>query len=245
MSFSKKYNINYYNCDQNLELSIVSLIRFFEDIAIVHSNSVQLGFKFYNENKVAWYLTRWLVNVKDLPKFNETITVVTNPKSFYNFYANREYVVLNEKGDEIVSANTLWVFLDSETLKPKKIPENVFKGYGLNDDGRKFFSKLNEVILPNEFAACSNFRILQRDIDYNNHVNNSQYISYALETINPEFLKSHRITKLEVNYLKEAYLNDFISVHTSKTSPDDKELFHLISKSNAELCKIKSNWMLR
>lgn len=245
MSYQKKYDINYYNCDQNLELSIISLLRFFEDIAITHSDSVNLGFKFYNESKVAWYLTRWKIDVHALPVFNQTITIKTNPKSFFNFYANREYFVFDEKDNLMITANTLWVFLDSESHKPKKIPESVYKGYGLDDDGHKYFSKLNEIVLPIEFDSLRQFQILQRDIDYNNHMNNSQYVSFAFETIEPDFFKDYRLINLEVNYLKEAYLNDKIIVSSSKKHDEGITFYHRISKADSELCKIKSQWKLR
>jgi len=242
MSYSKEYDINYYNCDQNLDLSVVSLLRFFEDLAITHTEAVNLGFMFYEQNKVAWFLTRWLINIHSLPKFNQRIKIITNPKSFYNFYANREYQVIDETGNEIISADTLWVFIDAETRKPRKIPEQVYLGYGLNDDGRKYFSKLEEVKAFQQSDSFRNFQILRRDIDYNNHANNSQYLSYAMETVPNEFLIQHRIKKLIVNYNKEAYLNDIIKVTTAVKSEGGISYYHLMNKGNSEICKIQSCW---
>lgn len=73
------------------------------------------------------------------------LKIVTTPKSFNGFYANREYAVMNTENRKIIFANTLWVFLDAKSLKHKKIPEEVYLDYGLQDDGKKYFTKLETI----------------------------------------------------------------------------------------------------
>lgn len=70
MSFEKTYQVNFYNCGQNLRLSITSMLRFFEDFAITHSEAGGLGFLFYLKNNIAWFLSRWFANIESLPQMS-------------------------------------------------------------------------------------------------------------------------------------------------------------------------------
>jgi len=242
--FEKKYSVNYYNVDNNFKLSVTSLLRFFEDLAITHSDASGLGFEFYNKNKVAWFLTRWFVKIESLPKLGEEITIITTPKSFNNFYANREFEVYNSSSKLIITANTLWVFLDASTRKPKNIPEEVFRGYGLSDDGKKYFTKLEEIKPIAERDSEHSFRILRRDLDYNNHLNNSHYVSYGLETIPSHIQDGMQLKQIVVNYLQEAYLNESINVALKMgNGKEPVSCINTISRDEVELCRIKTNWI--
>ena len=107
MDFSKDYQIHYYHCDTKLICNIYSIIRIFEDIAIQQSEDLGVGVDYYHKNKVGWMLTRWAIEINELPKFRDKITVITTPKAFNNFYANRWYRVLDSEGKQISSINKM------------------------------------------------------------------------------------------------------------------------------------------
>lgn len=243
MNYKKQYQVNYYNCDESLKLSVSSLLRFFEDLAITHSEASRLGFNFYTRNNVAWFLTRWHVKIESLPRMGEVIEIITTPKSFNNFYANREYDVFTEAGVKIISANTLWVFLDAKSRKPKRVPEEVYHGYGLEDDGKKYFSKLEEIKPIEKYIKNAEFKILRRDLDYNNHVNNSVFVSLAFELIPPEIQNSSLLEDLSVNYLHEAYLDDVIQAEYNESVNDGRTVCVCTIKRKSEvLCRVKTGW---
>jgi acyl-ACP thioesterase len=243
MKYEKKYQVNYYNVDNSFRLSLTSLLRFFEDLAITHSDASGLGFDFYNKNKVLWFLTRWLVKIESLPKLGDEITIVTSPSAFNNFYANREFEVYDSSLKLIITANTLWVFLDAATRKPKRVPEEVYHGYGLSDDGKKYFTKLEEIKPVDEAYSKVFFKILRRDLDYNNHLNNSHYVTYGLETIPTEIQDKLQLTDVVVNYLQEAYINESIAV-SLKTDQTEESVscINTISRDNTDLCRVKTVW---
>ena len=225
MQFTKDYEIHYYNCSADMQCSLYSMIRFFEDIAIQQSESLGVGVEFYNREKVGWMLARWLVNIERLPMFGETIKIITTPKAFSGFYANREFSVMDSNGNEIITANTLWIFVNLDTRRPARITQKMFDAYGPSREDMKTFTKLNEVKPVEQIEYEKKFRVRLSDIDTNGHVNNSQYINWSLETLPPEIHSDYTIKSLAVNYLKETSADDIVIARTVSSEADKAILF--------------------
>lgn len=243
MQFTKDYEIHYYHCSADMRCSLYSMIRFFEDIAIQQSESLGVGVEFYNRERVGWMLARWLVNVERLPKFGETIKIITTPKAFSGFYANREFSVLDREENEIISANTLWIFVNLDTRRPMRISQKMFDTYGPSREDMKTFTKLNEVKPVEQAEYEKKFRVRLSDIDTNGHVNNSQYINWALETIPAEIQSKHSLTSLSVNYLKETSVDDIVIAKT-ETKQESKSPCYTseITCNETVVARIETGW---
>ncbi len=243
MDFSKDYQIHYYHCDTRLNSSVFSIIRILEDIAIHQSEELGVGIDYYHKHRVGWMLTRWAIEIKELPKFRDTIRVNTTPKAFNNFYANRWYKILDSQGIEIINAKTLWIFVDLDTRKPKPVTEDMYLKYDLTPDDKKYFTKLNSIGAIEQVDYSNNFRVRLSDIDTNKHTNNSHYVSWALEALPPDFQQAKSIQSLQVNYLKETNVGDQLVSEVQMISDENAyECLHAISKDDQVVCRVKSVW---
>ncbi len=244
MQYTKDYRINYYNSDIHLNASVTSLLRIMEDIAITQSEERGVGIDYYHEKQVAWMLTRWKIDFYRLPKFNETVKLVTTPRAFRGFYANREYEFFDASEELIIKANTLWVFVNTGSRRPLKIPEDMYSHYGITDEDMKKFSKLDEVPTADRRDHSRNFEVYFKDIDTNRHVNNTLYLEWAIETMPEEIKMSHRMNSLKVNYIKETNLGDKI---TSNLQLDKSGSgFHALNTilcGDTEVCRSESEWI--
>jgi medium-chain acyl-[acyl-carrier-protein] hydrolase len=215
-----------------------------EDIAITQSEERGVGLDYYHEKQVAWMLTRWKIDFFKLPKFNQTVKLLTTPRAFRGFYANREFEFYDESDELIIKANTLWVFVNIATRHPIKIPENMYNHYGITDDDMKKFSRLDVVPAAGRIDESRNFQVYFKDIDTNRHVNNTLYIEWAIETMPEEIKMSHRMNSLKVNYIKETNLGDKI---TSNLQLDNsgKNIHALctILCGDTEVCRAESEWI--
>ena len=188
-------------------------------------------------------LTRWAVDIVELPKFGDTIRVVTTPKAFNSFYANRFYKVLNSDGKEIINAKTLWVFVNLDTRKPMVVTPEMYERYDLTPEDKKHFTKLESVKQLERIDYKKQFHVRLSDIDTNEHTNNSHYISWALEALPTNFQQSKILRSIHVNYLKETNLDDnLISGVQIETNDDTNECLHSISKNDEVVCRVKSVW---
>jgi medium-chain acyl-[acyl-carrier-protein] hydrolase len=244
MQYSKEYSIHYYNSDIHLNASVTSLLRMMEDIAIQQSEERGVGLKFYHTSKVAWMLTRWKVDFIRLPKFNDTLTLRTTPKAFRGFYANREYEFYNKSDELLIRANTLWIFVNTESRRPLKIPDEMFSHYQVTDEDMKSFTKLEEVPAIDRIDHARQFEVHFKDIDTNQHVNNTLYVEWAIETLPAEIKQSHRMRSLKVNYLKETKLGDKITANLQIENVDNSVISRCsILCGETEVCRSESEWV--
>ena len=59
----------------------------------------------------------------------EEICVGTWPYDFKGFYGYRNFLIKDENGTELVRANSVWVFMDTERMRPIKISDDMVKAY--------------------------------------------------------------------------------------------------------------------
>ena len=105
-----------------------------------------------------------------------------------------------------VKANSLWTLVDTENGRPKKVPQMFIDLYGAEP-------KIEMEYLERKFAAPqgeerreSTFVVKRHNIDTNDHVNNAQYVSMAMDYIK----EPKQIYRLRAEYKKSALLNDTI-----------------------------------
>jgi medium-chain acyl-[acyl-carrier-protein] hydrolase len=215
-----------------------------EDIAISQSDERGVGFDYYHKKQVAWMLTRWKVDFFKLPKFNDQVKLVTTPRAFRNFYANREYEFFDKSEERLIKANTLWVFVNIATRRPLKIPEEMYNHYGISDEDMKKFSKLDNVPAAGRIDETRNFEVYFKDIDTNRHVNNTLYVEWAIETISADIKMNYRMKSLKVNYLKETNLGDKITSNLQLDKTESTVIaLNTMLCGGTEVCRMESEWI--
>lgn len=143
--------------------------------------------------------------IERFPKFGERITVQTWACGFKAFYGDRNFTLLDEKGNRIVSANSLWIFIDTETGRPVKPDEEQLRKYG-TEEKLELCRASRKIILPEGMEEQGEFSVLRHQIDTNHHVNNGQYVQMAEEFLPEGF----QIRQMRAEYKKAAMLHDVI-----------------------------------
>jgi medium-chain acyl-[acyl-carrier-protein] hydrolase len=244
MFYERNYFIHYYDSDLKKCASISSLLKYFEDIAILHSEHVKLGIDYYTEHHVGWVLYKWDIKIKRFPEFKETIHVRTEPLYLKGFQAYRYFDILDLKGNEIVTANSMWLFLNTDTKKPTKITEDMFKGYGI-DKNRMRELEFNEINNLAKIDARKEFDVRYIDIDTNHHVNNIKYVEWALEMVPVNIIEDYSMNQLKVNYQKEAvYGKSITSLIDIEKTRENIKCIHQISSQDTVLCVLETNWQV-
>jgi medium-chain acyl-[acyl-carrier-protein] hydrolase len=242
MLFERNYFVHYYDSDIKQRLTISSLMKYFEDVAILHSEDAGIGLKYYEQKKVAWVLYKWGIIINHYPKFKETIKVRTRAVSLNGFKAYRYFDILDKSGNQIVVANSMWLFVNTNTKRPIKINEDMFTHYGV-DHNYKEELQIEEVRTLNKIDAEKDFYIRYSDIDTNQHVNNIAYVNWAMEVIPENIIKDYTLKELNVVYKKETKLGNMIKSSVEiKDNNNVIECIHLISENGIELCGLETKW---
>ncbi len=248
-SFKTSVPVHYYEINNHREATPVAVLNYLEEAAIRHSESVGCGMDDILAKGWIWMLTRWTLQMKRYPKWNERISIETWPYKFERFYATREFRITGETGDLIGQATSLWVFFDTNRKRPSRIPAEICDSYGTSTQRmiEDSFDQLPDIDAGPEGL---DFRVRLRDIDIYNHVNNTKYVEWLLETIPLDVHEQYCLEKIEVAYKREIYYGGVVTCYIDKLPEGTnglKVFCHSIcdKTTGEELVKARSYWNKR
>lgn len=223
--YYKEFTIPYYDTDNTKSIKIERILAYMVETSTWHSDSLDLGVDEIRKNNYGWMLIKWELEVIKYPKAKDIVKVVTWTSGFNKFYATREFEMLDSAGTLIAKASSLWVFLDINKRRPVRIPSDIAQKYLIVE--HKSFNEFSKIEIEGELLLKSKeFRVVENDLDENNHVNNIKYIEWIFLGLGDK-QKNHKIKKLVINYKKELLIRD--TVHTEVfQAQEENKLFHRI-----------------
>ncbi|WP_244833796.1 acyl-ACP thioesterase domain-containing protein [Clostridium sp. BJN0001] len=242
--FTKSYEIHYYDVSTDQKCKLTSIINFICDIGTQHSEKLDVGLSYLNENKYGWVFYKYDINVYRYPLFGETISITTRVTGIRTFYAPREYIIKDEKGNVIADGKALFFLINTEKRRPSRVPCEIFKAYGIekNLECKIDTEKLHK---PDTIDYQKDFYIRHSDIDTNKHVNNEKYVEWALEAVPSDILDNYEIHNIKVLFEKETKYGDKITA-TAKIDKTNKETLKshhtIISSASKELTILEIEW---
>ena len=202
-SFNSK--VRYSEVGEDKKLSLNGIINYFQDCSTFQSEELQVGVGVLEKLHRVWVLSSWQIVVERYPDLCEEITISTWPYYFQSFCGYRTFVMKDQKGQMLAYANTLWSFLDTDTGRPVRVPEEIEKVYILEEKLDMNYAS-RKVPMPKEGEQKEPFPVQKHHLDTNHHVNNGQYIQMAREYIPEDF----PIRQMRAEYKKSALLGDMI-----------------------------------
>jgi acyl-ACP thioesterase len=211
--YSSNWEINFIQCYPNGQLKHTELCNILQLTAGFHAEMGGLSFSDMQVHKQAWVLSRMRVEVTELPKWRDRVTVKTwivDMQGSRSVRALELYV-----GDKkMVSSLTYWVVLNTELRKPETLalPFEHFEVYPKNVPTEKSFSKINLHVAT---TFLKNKEVLLSDLDIVNHANNVKYLEWCLDCIHPNILLKNGINAFDMNFLRELHWHDEVELVSS------------------------------
>lgn len=226
--YYKEFTIADVDTDDEGFMKVDRILSYMAETSTWHTNALGLGIDEIRKNNYGWMLIKWELQIINYPKARDTVTIVTWTSGFDKFYAFREFEILDSSGILITKASSLWVFLDINKRRPIRIPSDIIQNYSTSQQ-KSFDDFSNIEIEGNLLYKSDEFKVVEDDLDENNHVNNIRYIEWLFLGL-AEKEKEYRITRLAINYKKELLLGDCLFTEVIKSKQEDK-LYHRISTS--------------
>jgi len=225
--YRNSYLIGYRDVDFNYNLRLSSLFGYFQDTASMNVEKLGIGVNAISEKySVAWVLTKILVKINRIPKWNERITVETWPHKPKKYEFDRDFRVRDENGDIIASAISNWVLLDINTREIRKsdIISSDYPPLQFTEE-RALEGK------PGKLKPFGQPEIVYRkvlgysDTDVNGHINNAKYIDYIMDCFSMEEHKKHSVNSIQVNYIKELFPGDVLVLYRDVSKTDSNLVY--------------------
>ena len=206
--YKMERRVTYSQVGSNLKIDMAMLIHYFQDCAIFQSEFLDKGLKEVERTHTAWFLSSWQIEVNRYPEFGESITVQTWPHDFKGIYGYRNFEILDEKESQIVKANSIWIFMDLDKMRPIKATEKDIAGYDINPALEMKYASRKIQIMGEEYRKrnIADIPILVRKtfLDSNHHVNNGRYITEAMNYLPDSIV----FKEMRVDHRKAAVLGD-------------------------------------
>jgi medium-chain acyl-[acyl-carrier-protein] hydrolase len=190
--------------DNHIRLDRV--LTLFQDAAGIHSHQMGVSGLDLAKKNLKWVISRYQVQVHDTLKWPQPFELQTWRLPWKNLYELRRFSIVNEAGTPLISALGVWVMVKALNAKPVRLsphmPPALMARNAPDPD-----------LWPNDpdlsvWDHQKRFDIHRFDLDLNQHVNNTVYVTWALETLPMSWLLRHMPQTLVICFLKESFYPD-------------------------------------
>ncbi|MCR4661138.1 MAG: hypothetical protein K5765_03945 [Clostridia bacterium] len=203
--FCKKIRILAEHTNFHGQLRLKSLMSFFQEISIAHTEFLGNGREKTFDKGLSWIIIAERFKVTRLPKFDETISIITYPGSTMRFFMPKYYEIYDENNNLIIQCSSMWALID---VKKRTFADP--EKYNIHFEG---VTKGNELDIPLKMPVpdlnkTASGKVNFSDVDLNGHLNNTAYINKALDLIDNKYLISHDIQEVYINFRKEIKIDE-------------------------------------
>ncbi len=200
----RDFALRYYEMDGRGEATPVTMLSLLEETAFSHCE--ESGWDIYRliAEGYGWILLRGCMEMGRYPAYREPFSIQSWCSATKGFYGTREYRVLARDGSVLGYARSLWLFYSLERRRPVPVLGEIVRAWSPGGP-RAGAMDLAEVAGPEPAAIDPerSFRVRLADIDTNGHVNNVNYLAWALETMPPDLREDRFLHRIRGQFKRE------------------------------------------
>lgn len=189
----------------------MSLANYLQDTADRHAIVLGVGMPALAEQGLSWVLHRMKITIFRWPKIAEEIKVETNPSGLERVFVYRDFRVLDQTGELLMTATSTWLVFDTEKrsmVQPGAYFNDIFEPYKALEFLPRAIQKVPT--RPKMEPMRRDVGARYNEIDTNDHVNNSVYFQWFIEPLSAQFLEGNRCTVFDIIFKKECSREDQI-----------------------------------
>lgn len=242
------FRVRTYEVDINGVANLASLCNYLQEAAGNHAAKLHVSIDDLGKNNKTWILSRLRLKITRQPNLGELITVRTWPSGTDRLFTTRDFEILDDNGETLVKATSVWLVIDRTTRRPSRLPESVVKLIRPDTPRALTIDVHQHLPDPDQIVRSAELIARRSDLDVNGHVNNVHYVEWAVEPMDNTFLKKYRPVELNVQFLAESKQGtNIISNLNEIDGANSKLLRHQLIKKAEEtpLARLETQWMKR
>lgn len=171
-------------CDSRGRLKLYSAFQMMQDCSEMWLGSEPTVRDYFQRNGMAQLLASRQVEIVRVPEYKERLTTTTSVFSVEAMFGYRNTFITDAEGRVCYRTWSMGAFVDRAMGRLRRVPEEVLRSVKL-DDKRPMNYADRRIVLPRgaELTPCEPVAVTRNDIDYNQHVNNANYIRIAMELL--------------------------------------------------------------
>jgi len=203
--------IRYSETDSEGKLTLASLINYFQDCSTFQSEDLQVGVEYLKKEHLVWVLSSWQIVINRYPVLGERVVTGTQPYDVRGFLGYRNFAMLDEEGEYVAKANSLWTLLDTNTNRPAVVTQAMVDAYQLGEKLEMEYAP-RKITIPSNGVMGEPIVVKKHHLDTNHHVNNQQFIQMAMDYLPGDDI----VGQIRAEYKKQAFLDDVLIPYVAK-----------------------------
>ena len=236
-TFSADYFLTPGECNGEQRMPLWLLVNRIIEVATLHANSWNAGYRTLKAKNQAWVLSRVAVEMKEFPPVETRYRLTTWVESYNRHFSERNVEIATVDGKILGYARTIWSIIDTETREGcdlsavDAIRENV-------ESERECPIAKQSRVRAVEHRRESRYTFRYSDIDFNRHVNSVHYITLLLDQWPLEHYDSHTLRRFEIAYMREGYVGEEVTVGVDDAALDNS-LAEIVTADGTVLCRAR------
>jgi acyl-ACP thioesterase len=202
--------IRMYDCRPDGLIKANALMQYMQEAAACHAEQLGFGFRDLQQRDCLWVLINLRIEMAHMPHWGDHVVIATWPSGHTRSAASREFIGRSLDGLELFRAASDWMILDRQRGRPKNLDR-----FDLNlpQAGPKALSAAPTRLQPaDEYARVCSLRVPFSALDFNGHVNNTEYVRWALDAVHRKLGNLPEMHTLQLTYLVEIFEGDEIEL---------------------------------
>lgn len=223
-----------FHCDFSNHIFLGHLGNHLLNAADFHSNERGYGMDYLNTVHKTWVLSRFVMELDEMPQAYDRITVDTWVEGVMKFFTSRNFAIRGANGKHYGYGRSIWAMIDTDTRQPVDIlaeREGLITQY-IETDEPCPIEPFKRVKLSKN-AECR--RIVEThysDVDVNGHINSVKYIEHILNLWSIDFYRKHRLQRFDIAYVAESHCGDLLHLFVEEVA--EREFCVLVMRQTPE-----------
>lgn len=226
--------------NRNGKLSMEGIMHILGIAGQCHSDSVRDGVLEGSLGGIAWILTEWNIKILKRPESDERYTVATWARSqragVPTSIVSRDFIMKGINGEELVLASSKFVLMNLSTGKLARITPEMMDVYS-PEDTEVMQIPPGKIRMPKEYGKEVYIPKRREDIDFNGHVHNTRYMSYALEALPHSVYREDNISSVRIEYRTPVFEEDEIRARVAQVCDEDAYIVGIYNQDE-KMCSI-------
>ncbi len=206
--YSLNYKVTTSFCGIDGKLKLYSALQMMQDCSELwmYESEPEVR-KFFDDNNMAQLLASRQVEIIREPLFREELTVTTSVYDMKGMFGYRNTFIYDAEGKPCYKTWSMGAFIDKSTGKLKRVDDDAVSTMNIEPKLDMNY-KDRRIILPKEGGIeAAPITVMRSDIDYNKHLNNTNYVRMAMELLPENF----KVKGLRVEYKTPAKLSEVLT----------------------------------
>lgn len=219
-------------------LALQNIFGLLQDAAYKHVEARNIGWSDLHKNNQFWMIVKIILKIKRRPEWDEKIKIRTWTTGSDGINANRNWMIFDEKGDEIISGISKWLIVNEKSRKIQKMDKNFLDKHSFSE--MPFNYDLNKIPKIQAPEIIASIRAKNSELDINHHINNTNYVKWVFDSEKLNFLSKNEPKEIEINFLKESKAG--VEIKVGKKIASNNEMYYGIFNDRHDSARIRVIW---